>query len=89
MMASSEAGEAAVQMPQYQSHKKVWALKILSVDGAKLIFEDKRFAPAIADFKMFARYTPVPGDYYVQYDDGYRSISPAKAFEEGYTKISG
>ncbi len=29
--------------------------------------------------------TLVPGCYYVVYEDGYSSISPAKAFEEGYT----
>jgi len=29
----------------------------------------------------------MPGDYYVVYEDGYKSISPAKAFEEGYTLI--
>ncbi len=39
----------------------------------------------IPEPKMFARYTPVVGDYYVVYDDGYASISPAKAFEEGYS----
>lgn len=36
---------------------------------------------------FFARGKPVPGDYYVAYEDGYASWSPAKAFEEGYTKI--
>jgi hypothetical protein len=31
---------------------------------------------------------PLPGDYLVIYEDGYRSISPAKAFEDGYTRIA-
>ena len=34
-----------------------------------------------------SRYMPKPGDYFVVYDDGYESYSPAKAFEEGYTRI--
>jgi len=37
--------------------------------------------------KMFARYVPVSGDYYVVYDDGYASISPKQAFEDGYHPI--
>ena len=31
--------------------------------------------------------TPRVGGYYVVYADGYKSFSPATAFEEGYTKI--
>jgi hypothetical protein len=30
---------------------------------------------------------PQPGGYFVVYKDGYKSFSPAKAFEEGYTRI--
>lgn len=78
---------AAIPMPRYLCHKMVWALKIASVDGARLTFAEPGYAPLIVDPKMFARYKPVPGDYYVQYDDGYKSLSPAKAFEEGYTRI--
>lgn len=36
---------------------------------------------------MFSRYVPVSGDYYVVYDDGYASISPRQAFEEGYHRL--
>jgi hypothetical protein len=79
---------AAIEMPRYQSHKKVWALKIASIDGARISFSEFGYAPILVDPKMFARYTPVSGDYFVQYDDGYKSFSPAKAFEEGYTKIT-
>lgn len=84
-----EAGApaAAMEMPRYQSHKKVWALKIAAVEGVRLSFVDKGYAAILVDAKLFARYRPVPGDYYVQYDDGYKSISPAKAFEEGYTRL--
>jgi hypothetical protein len=33
------------------------------------------------------KHKPEVGGYFVQYDDGYKSFSPAKAFEEGYTRI--
>ncbi|MCX6845050.1 MAG: hypothetical protein NTU84_00535 [Verrucomicrobia bacterium] len=31
------------------------------------------------------KHKPEVGGYYVVYADGYKSYSPAKAFEEGYT----
>jgi hypothetical protein len=80
-------------LPRWQSHKIVRAAKIIQVfqDG---IMELDVHNPetglcacvAPAD-KMFARYRPVEGDYYVVYDDGYASISPRAAFEEGYHKL--
>ena len=80
-------------MPRYQAHKKVWALKIAAIE-----FEDKgsaRIAPVDAGFATFEvedYRTKFKGDekdlgYFVQYEDGYKSWSPTKAFEEGYTKI--
>jgi hypothetical protein len=82
--------DAGAPMPQYQSHKKVWALQIDHVDGDTIHFvQGGRFAPRQAKNGMFARCTPVRGDYFVVYDDGYESISPQKAFEEGYTLIGG
>ena len=33
------------------------------------------------------KHNPEAGGYYVVYEDGYKSFSPAKAFEEGYTRI--
>lgn len=74
------------EMPKYQSHKQVRALQIRAVDGLRLSF-DEGYGAITVDPKMFTRYTPKPGDYYVVYDDGYASISPAKAFEDGYTRI--
>jgi hypothetical protein len=90
------------EMPRYQCHKKVWALKIQNITrhaypeetpieesapSLTLTFADPGYAPMEIDHKMITRYMPVPGDYYVVYDDGYKSFSPAKAFEEGYTRI--
>lgn len=79
----------AAEMPRYVSHKKVWALEIDTVNGHRLTFRDKGYAPILCDGAMFSRYTPVAGDYYVQYDDGYKSFSPRKAFLEGYTRDAG
>lgn len=34
------------------------------------------------------KHKPEVGGYYVVYADGYKSFSPAKAFEDGYTRVS-
>jgi hypothetical protein len=81
------------EMPRYVSHKQVWALEIgeisirsISSEDRKLSFRDKGYEPVVAPGQMFSRYTPVPGDFYVVYADGYKSFSPRKAFVEGYTR---
>lgn len=80
------------EMPRYQSHKKVWALQIEKVDdfGAfkRLVFTDHDYEPLMLT-KGGAEGKPEPdaGWYYVQYEDGYWSFSPASAFEKGYTRI--
>jgi hypothetical protein len=35
---------------------------------------------------MTVRYTPVAGDFWIVYPDGYQSLSPRKAFVEGYVR---
>jgi len=88
---------ATTPMPQYQSHKKVWALKIISVEqvGTDSTIDENpivviefegRFANK--EFNLHGKPTPEAGWYYVQYPDGYESFSPAAAFEEGYTLIA-
>jgi hypothetical protein len=83
-----------IEMPRYKSHKTVWALEIAAVsrygdsEGDRwLEFADRGYAGMAAPAEMFARYMPIPGDFYVQYADGYKSFSPRKAFLEGYTKL--
>lgn len=89
-----------IEMPRYQCHKQVHALKIAGIErhaykegmplterALTLTFADPGYDPIDVDHKMTLRYMPQPGDYYVVYDDGYKSLSPAKAFEEGYTRI--
>ena len=83
------------ELPQYQSHKKVRAMRI-----AVLKFSEEDGSAEIAGFDLEdVPFRTTPGfrskwhgseedlGYFVQYEDGYQSWSPTKAFEEGYTKI--
>jgi hypothetical protein len=81
-------------MPKYKSHKEVYALKIAGIslpqnaDGdAELGFEDSRYAPRLMAREWLDKHNPEVGGYLVFYEDNYVSFSPAKAFEEGYTKV--
>ncbi len=79
-------------MARYKCHKEVNAVKISAIE----IREDKSAVISPVDGSVF--YTK-PGwaerwkgseddkGYHVQYDDGFESWSPTKAFEEGYTRI--
>lgn len=94
----AESANVQTPMPQYQCHKKVWALKILNVvdptipgnetDGSRIIIpQDERFAPFKVDNAYVQKHKPEAGGYYVVYADGYKSYSPANAFEEGYARL--
>lgn len=81
-------------MPRYRSHKQIWALKIKEVSlgapnsvGCAIITpEEEGFAPFEVDAEYVRKHKPQAGGYYVVYADGYKSWSPAQAFEEGYTR---
>lgn len=82
----------SIQMPKYKCHKEVWALKIEQVKAdnvgrAYLHFSDERYAPIEIANGWLMKHMPVPGGYYVQYQDGYASYSPAEAFESGYAPV--
>lgn len=88
---------AVLTLPEYLSHKKVRALKIAKVEHlgtdhttfenrlVRCHFEAAEFGPR--DFNLRGKPTPEAGWYMVQYEDGYTSFSPAKAFEEGNALI--
>lgn len=62
-------------------------------DGSAMITpEESGYAPFRVDREFVRKRLPVSGPivggYYVQYKDGYKSFSPAEAFEEGYHPIS-
>ena len=80
------------QLADWRCHKVVKAGKILEMpDGGSgvVTIEDVNGAPCKVTMpgNAFARGRPVVGDYVVVYEDDYKSWSPAKAFEEGYSKI--
>lgn len=83
----------STQMPRYVSHKKVWALKIeainydAAVGSATITPAESGYAPFRVGAAYVEKHKPQVGGYYVVYDDGYRSFSPAEAFESGYTRI--
>jgi hypothetical protein len=77
----------ATEMPRYKCHKEVWALKIAKIEGVIVTPEDKRYTPFEVGDDYLLKHKPFVGGYYVVYDDGYRSFSPAKAFEEGYKQV--
>ena len=87
------------ELPKYECHKIVHALKILKIEhdhgnehhdneGSGIITPaDPGFAPFRVDEKYMLKHEPKEGGYYVVYADGYASFSPAKAFEDGYTLV--
>lgn len=84
-----------MNLAQWQSHKRVRAGRISHVkqmpDGSVALTvetADGRSDVFTATQDMLARAEPEPGWYLVVYEDGYTSLSPAKAFEEGYTRIA-
>lgn len=91
--------QASAEMPRYLCHKRVWALKIKTIvrdnggkeretDGSAMITPvEGGYAPFRVDHLYMHKHKPEVGGYYVVYDDGYKSFSPAKAFEDGYERI--
>lgn len=79
-------------MPSYISHKRVWALKIAKVhvdedgQGIALSFENPRFAlRAFTTSQLEHKPIPEAGMYFIQYEGGYFSFSPAEVFDKGYS----
>jgi hypothetical protein len=103
MHPSNDDTGASMEMPRYKSHKQVWALEIKDVlplsyeaqletqhtpQPRSVTFVDKGYAPIWCPPDMFSRYMPVSGDFFVQYEDGYKSFSSRKAFFEGYSPVT-
>lgn len=94
--AQSDSSQPMVELPEYRCFKIVRAAKITGLslnhedDGSglcnTLAFGGIRGHQRVAD-EWIERFKPEVGGYFVRYADGYTSFSPAKAFEEGYSKI--
>jgi hypothetical protein len=97
-----EPSGASAEMPRYRCHKEVWALKISAItfDASKAAMEGREtdgsativpaedgYGPFKVDSGYLRKHSPQPGGYYVVYKDGYKSFSPADAFEEGYARL--
>lgn len=84
-------------MPKYKCHKEVWALKIKDIDPGRLDGEgpgvtlnfvrSEKYTPLSVSDLWESKHRPKDGDYLVVYEDGYKSVSPAKDFEAGYILI--
>lgn len=79
---------------RYRCHKEVSADKIEQIHpgradgggpGATLWLSEGH--KVSVDEGWMSKHNPQEGGFFVVYDDGYRSFSPAKAFEDGYTRI--
>lgn len=91
----------AVALPAYKCHKEVKALKIKAImnpnegidcedNGERIAtFSDAGYEACafLFDHRFMHRHKPEVGGYYVVYEDGYTSFSPAEAFESGYARI--
>ena len=82
--------EGCTPLSRFACHKSVSAAPIVEVDVMLAVVlvelpdgtrELRHCRPA-----MFAGQTPHVGDFYVEHDDGHRSISPAAAFLAGYVQ---
>lgn len=79
-------------LPLYACHKQVRAAKIVGLDpephgpSVALVFDGHD--AVLVDREWVARHKPQTGGYFVVYADGYQSFSPAKAFEDGYTRVT-
>ena len=82
----------ATEMPRYQCHKQIWALKIAQIDpvsgkGWMITPEEEGYAPFFVSDAYRTKHNPQVGGFFVVYEDGYQSYSPAEALEKGYFKV--
>jgi hypothetical protein len=90
------------EMPKYECKKIVWALKIKSIEldadranienretdgSAYLKPEEIGYGEIKLSHDYMKKHEPHIGGYYVVYQDGYKSYSPAEPFEDGYKRI--
>ena len=85
---------------RWKCHKEVNAVKITNIIDPTLPGEESTgsriLVPEVGDIPLrniavdhdyVRKHKPEIGGYYVVYEDGYESFSPAKAFEDGYTRF--
>lgn len=90
MNSNEVESESCMPLPQWKSHKEVYADKIIAIEpvdsGYIWRLACGAYVPTGITAELTKRSSPKVGDYFVEYDDRYKSWSPAKAFEDGYTR---
>jgi hypothetical protein len=78
-----------ISLPLFRSHKIVGALKIKQIDMPRglIIFDDPHYMAQDMGEKWVNEKQAKKGGYFVVYEDGYVSFSPAGVFEKGYTLL--
>lgn len=85
------------ELPLYQCHKVVRAGKISAIEnptgdsnGNRLLHigDGVETLCVKVDAAYMAKHNPQVGGYFVEYEDGYQSFSPADAFEGGYSRVT-
>jgi hypothetical protein len=79
-------------LPRWKCHKIVEAFKINDilapvVPNGKTTLRSKDDLRVYVDPSYMTKHNPQIGGYFVRYEDGYESYSPAAAFENGYTLV--
>ena len=89
----SGANTVKLELPEYKCHKIVQAAKITEIEnhesngfGSRTMIFGEIGMQFLTD-AWKEKHNPEVGGYFVIYEDGYTSYSPAEAFEAGYTKI--
>lgn len=97
MQGDTNEAPHALTIPRWTCHKEVNASKILAIEQAPADQEKRHVSgdwcltlecglvACVGHDDYIVRHNPQVGGYYVRYEDGYLSYSPAKAFEEGYS----
>ena len=85
-------------LPRWKCHKEVHAFKIREIkstavgdtksDGSAFLVSADDGGTIRVTAEFMRKHRPQIGGYYVRYEDGYESFSPANAFEDGYTRIA-
>lgn len=78
-------------LPTYKCHKTVQADKIINIEYSRIAdtydLHLECGQVVTVDKKFVTRALPSKGDYYIVYEDGYKSWSPKEAFDGEYTRI--
>lgn len=77
----------AKRFPLYKSHKEVRAVQIQEISGTVIIPEGPYAAFTVSE-QYLKKHDPKAGGYFVVYEGGYESFSPAGPFESGNTRVA-